>query len=223
MATTDIMGTHDAAGGTGAAGSIPAACACHEQWGSACNFGTAGVPCPRWTSMASRSGAVSPACPPGCSWGSPRTGGPQQLLRLVPSPLPASLLPHSASREPAEHPVLAVPDGPWLRAPSSPLASNPPAALAAATALEMLLQQCLSLPVHLSVPARSACVPVPTTTLVPQRPHCHSSPPQCQSGHRRQRVKEPPWHAMTQGTWRSAAASHLPAGSRPGQEKPEIP
>lgn len=38
-------------GGTGVAGSIPAACACHERSGAACDFGTASVPCPPWMSI----------------------------------------------------------------------------------------------------------------------------------------------------------------------------
>lgn len=173
-------------GGTGGAGSIPAACACHARLGSACNFGAAGVPCPPWTSFASPRRGAEPCPSPGCSQRSPRTGG---LLQPIPTPRPAhpaSLFPHSASRDPAERPVPAMPgpapsrtprDGsqaaaqgggcpypcaicPWLPRPCSPPASTPPSS---ACSSHRAGDTAPAAP----LPAHAAGAPGPRTALVP--------------------------------------------------------
>ena len=128
------------------------------------------------------------------------------MLSPSQSPLtahPASLFPHSASRDPAEHPVLATDRHPhahsgtaarqlpgvggclyalaicpWLWRPCSPLASNPPGSTCSSHSAGDAAPA-LPLPACPPAPAHSVPAPVPGTALVPHRPHCHSSPPRC--------------------------------------------
>lgn len=152
------------------------------------------------------SGAVSPARPPGCSQRSPRTRGLLQLFSPFPSPIPAHPAPlfsHSASQDPAEHPVLAMPEpAPAHACRDSSQAAAWGRGLPVCTRHLPLapetLQPCgfTPHPQHLrqprcwrccsssaspcpSAPARCARAPVPSTALVPHHPHCHSSPPRC--------------------------------------------
>lgn len=182
--------------------------------------------------------AMSPVHPHGCVQRSPRTRGLQPLLSPFPSLLPvhpASLLPYSASWDASEHPVLKR-QGPaprdssqaaacthLLSAPAlgtlQPSGFKPRSALAAATApeLEMLLQQRLSC---LPTAARSARALSPA---LPWHPLCRCSLLRCRGASTTGSAGGSCHGTWCTGNTAEPGASHLPAGSPPGQEKPEIP
>lgn len=185
--------------------------------------------------------AVSPAHPPGCSQRSPRKGGLQPFLSPFLSPLsahPASLFLRSVRWDPSSpcrdwhlHTcpkaaarqlpgvggcLYALAFCPWLRRPCSSLASKPPGSTCsshhAADAVPAVpLPACPPLPVSLSLPL----CPAALTATAPRRGAGAPAPQAACKGAAMARG--------ARGTWPSPAASHLPAGSRPGQEKPEIP